>query len=65
MPVKVFADDDDDVPGGSLLRTLMHLFQGLGDIINGEEEKSITVKTNKNLRNIKMVELNITTQVLS
>lgn len=37
----------------------------LGDIINGEEEKSITVKTNKNLRNIKMVELNITTQVLS
>ncbi len=35
VPVKVFADDDDDVPGGSLLRTLMHLFQGLGDIING------------------------------
>ena len=37
----------------------------LGDIINGEEEKSITVKTNKNLTNIKKVELNITTQVLS
>ena len=35
VPIKVFADDDDDVPGGSLLRTLMHLFQGLGDIING------------------------------
>ena len=37
----------------------------LGDIINGEEEKNITVKTNKNLKNIKSVELNITTQVLS
>ena len=37
----------------------------LGDIINGEEEKSVTIKTNKNLTNIKNIELNITTQVLS
>ena len=37
----------------------------LGDVINGEEEKSITIKTNKNLKNTKHIELNITTQVLS
>ncbi len=56
-PVKIILSDNENKQ--------IELISYIGDNLKGEEEKNITVKTNKNLKNIKKIDINISTQVLS
>lgn len=56
-PVKIILSDNENKQ--------IELISYIGNNLKGEEEKTITVKTDKNLKNIKKVDINISTQVLS
>ena len=56
-PVKIILSDNENKQ--------IELISYIGNNLKGEEEKTITVKTDKNLKNIKKVDININTQVLS
>ena len=56
-PVKIILSDNENKQ--------IELISYIGNNLKDEEEKTITVKTDKNLKNIKKVDINISTQVLS